>query len=265
MKKIIVLVFMLIANLAAFGQSNDLTKGRDKSFGTLTFEVQSNKTNYLPFEPIFIKFRISNQTEKAVPIDDTKILTRTSLKIIDFEKKVISVNGLSLNTGGGESLPGSRFELQSSQFYEENAVPAIRPELLAKPGNYKLQFFVQGLESNVLDVKISVPHELDQEAFDFINQHGKDIWFGSILEEKNGDQLLKSFVEKFSNSGYGSYATISLGRYYLFFEKNLDKAQAEFEKIKDDENVNIAQTANKLLMDVGQKRDDLRQTQSSKP
>jgi hypothetical protein len=264
MKKIIVLSILLFVCSFAFGQTSGSNQPEKSGIEKLTFEVNLNRTNYLPFEPLFVKFKVTNQTDTTISAERPQFLLQSRLKVTNPKGDTVEVNGLSLTTGGGVNLPGGGADLKPFQFYEEENVPAIDPNIFVKQGNYQLQFFLNGLESNVVEMKILNPKGINKEAFEFINEHGKDIWFGSMLDEKNGDNLLKAFVQKFGESDYAKYAINSLGNYYLFFQKDLDKAQAEFEKLKNSENVALAQNANKTLVDIAQKKANLQKLQNQK-
>jgi hypothetical protein len=264
MRKIIALFVLLTLSSFIFGQSLSFNLQEKSDFEKLTFEVKLNKPICLPFEPLFVKFKVSNKTDKPIVAEQPRFLLHSTIKVITPDSETIETGNLSLNSGGGPNLPGAKFELQSYQSYEEKNVLAIDPKIFAKSGNYKLQFFLSGLKSNIVEVEIVSPQGINKEAFEFISEHGKDIWFGKILQEKNGSSLLKTFVEQYSESDYGEYAITSLGKYYLFFEKDLDKAEAEFEKIKFSKNEMITKEANKLLADIAKRKVDLQNLEKQK-
>ena len=117
-------------------------------------------------------------------------------------------------------------------------------------------------------MEVVSPEGLDKNAFNFINGQVKNIRFGStlfgvmLLQEKNGSDLLKMFVDRYGESGYGVYAIDMLGTYYLSYEKDMDKAEAEFEKIKSSENKFIANNACKILKEIEKRKTEL---ESKKP
>lgn len=255
MKTIINIFFaLIIINTYGLAQSSELKSEPNAGFKKLSFEVELNKTTYLPFEPIFVKFTLSNQTNNSLAIDPPEFLLHSSLKITNPQNKTILIARIMNGTGGGERLPGPIPKLQPRQFYEEEAMPAINPEVFSASGHYQLQFVlrnpyggVETIESNTVDITIKKPSGINKEAYNFLEKNGKDIWFlKMLLEDEKGIEILKIFVEKHSQSDYGEYAIYALGNEY-YLKRDYNKAQIEFEKIKFSNNKFLANMVNKSL------------------
>lgn len=265
MKKILAIIALLIVSSIVIAQTTDSKLNKTDDFEKLAFDVQFNKKSYLPIEPMFVKFRVSNLTSEIIRAEPPQFLLHSFVKVVKPTGKIVKLGNLSLTSGGGVNLPGGMNCLRPQQSYEEVGVPAFDPNVFADVGNYQIQFYLNGVESNVIELEILYPIGINKSAFEFLNVHGKDIWFGKILQEKEGDQLLKTFVEQYSTSDYGDYAIASLGKYYLFFEKDLDKARAELEKIKANENPMIANEAKKLIADIEREKANSKKMQIENP
>jgi len=259
MKKIITISILFLISLCSLGQTTNSERKEKTDLEKLIFEVKLNKESYLPFEPVFVTFELSNKTNKVLEAKQPPDFLRSSqIKITNPQGKTVEIRGLSLTSGGGVNLPGYKFELKPHQSYREEYVPAIDPKVFSETGNYELQFFLNGLESNLIEMEVVSPQGLDKAAFDFISEHGKDIWFGRMLQEEEGSNVLKIFVQNYGESGYGEYAINLLGKYYLHEEKNIDKAEVEFEKIKSSENKIIAYEAKRFLKEIEQRKQEVK-------
>lgn len=262
MKKIIVICVQLFVCSLALAQTPSSDKCVKSDIEKLRFEVELNKARYLSFEPLVVKFKISNRSTVAISTESPQFLLHSSVKVVKANGETVDLRSLSLDTGGGVHLPGPQQSLGPFQSYEDECIPAMDPEIFAESGRYRLQFFLNGLESNIVDMEVMNPEGIDQDAFEFLKEHGRDIWFGRILQEKNGSELLETFVEKYSGSGYGDYAIASLGKYYLFFEKELGKAEAQLKKTRSSENGVIARDSNKSLADIAKRKAELRKPET---
>lgn len=249
-KRLTVLFILLMVSSIAFTQTSDSDIKRNSGFKKLSFEFELNKNNYLPFEPLFVKFRLSNQTKTPLAADRPQFLHDSVLKVMNFRGESKEITNLTLTSSGGPLLPGPIPILQPLQSYEEEEkVPVISSDVFAEPGKYQIQFLICGIESNVIEITVNKPLGIDKEAFDFLNKHGKDVWFGNIFLEKDGLALMEIFVNRYAQSGYGELAIYQLGLRY-FYTDQLDPAQREFEKIKTSSNKLIAETAKKSLADI---------------
>lgn len=260
MRKIIILLILLVTNSVAYAQTSDLTAKRNAGFDKLTFEVELNKNSFLPFEPLLVKFKVFNQTKLPLAADNPQFLRDSVLKVTNSNGRIIEVNSLITSQGRALPLPGQIPILQPLQSYEEIKIPAIDSNVFSEPGKYKLQFILYGgtkpLESNVIEVAIEIPLGIDKDAFDYLNKNGKNVWFAPSFRE-NCFNLLRNFVDMYGESTYGKYAIKSLASYY-FYKGELDKAQTEFEKIKDSQNKVIAEEAKRSLAEIENKKTALK-------
>jgi hypothetical protein len=235
MKKIIPLIVSLVAisiSIAISQTPTDRPDNRnDNDSDSLTFEVNLNKREYLPFEPIKVHFKVSNKSGVELDVPPPDILRNTGLAVIDpaGEKKVLSV---SVSSGGGANFPGAPLTIRPFEVFEAETILPLDPGIFEKTGAYRLQFSLNGIESNAVKIAVRQPSGVDKDAFEFLKQHGKDPNFGSVFLERNGADHLEKFVREFSGSVYGDFAGSALGRYYLY-NGEPEKAKAEFEKIKN--------------------------------
>ncbi len=241
----IAFVLVIIVVAKSFAQeSND-----NSDFNQLSFEVELNKTTYFSLETMFVTFRLINRTQNSVIADRPSFLNDSTLKIINFRGETKEITSMSLSSGRPQKLPGKKPMLQPSQTYEEITVPSITSEIFSDKGKYKLQFFLNGLASNVIEITITDPTGLNKDAFDFFSQYQGRNSFEWIWTEKNGIVLLEEFVSKYGESVYGEQAIYALGNIYKARDE-IEKAQNEFEKIKTSDNKLIANQANKSLQDI---------------
>ncbi|KXK04816.1 MAG: hypothetical protein UZ17_ACD001000819 [Acidobacteria bacterium OLB17] len=246
----------LLGIVPAIAQSSVLGETSANSLGGLTFSVKSNKATYLPYEPLFVTFELTNNTQAQTSYSGARplFLIHSSVQVTAPDGAVSCVRFLSLSSGGGPNLPGQKFEIKQGERFAETLVPAIDSRYLEKPGKYTLRFSYSGLDSNSIEITVAEPMGLDEEAFRFLANHGKDIWFGRMLQEKDGPAALKTFVQRFESSSYGDFAVLSLGKYFLNVEMNLSNAQTEFAKLRSSQNTFIADTAKKHLAAIARSR-----------
>jgi hypothetical protein len=223
-----VLSFVCVGTLA---QANLRIPNADLP-GSPTFEVEASKQTFLPFEPIPITFRLVNRTSERVEIRPPRFLQESRLRILDPRLKTEEVTSLSLSTGGGPDRPGSTMVLNPGEKYEHDLIPMLNPNYLSIPGVYQLRFTMGDFESNSIDIVIDEPRGTDREAFVYLEKHGKDVRFGDGLFDQSGARALKDFVDRFPESPYAQFAVQSLARYYMH-KGDLERAQAEFQKIKN--------------------------------
>ena len=99
---------------------------------------------------------------------------------------------------------------------------------------------------------------IDKKAVEFLQRKQNPsthtlFWWG---EQNKGDELLETFVQRYSESEIGEYAIFQLGTSYSNGGE-LDKAETEFKKIKNSSNKYISDNANKLITEVKQKKASL--------
>ncbi len=114
MKKLISLFVLVMANLAVFAQTSVVQEtGRD-DFEKMTFEVELDKNSYVMFEPIFVKFKFSNQTGVPQTTYSPSFLQESKLRV-NFNGKTSVFEHLSSING-----PGVRFSRPRSSYWGFN-------------------------------------------------------------------------------------------------------------------------------------------------
>ena len=253
MKKIIAL-FVMIFWLGIFSQSfNAQEKGID-GFEKMTFEVEFNKKDYFPVEPVFAKFKFSNQTRKLIKTHTPNFVSESKVRF-KVDGKVREIIWLNSITGGGMRFPSA---FKPNEFYENEEL--LGPTFgwnFTEPGNYQLQFILHSsdgsktIESNVIYMTVENPTGINKEAFDFMKKHrdffGLSSW-GYAGDER--EDLLETFVNNYSQSVYGELAISSLGTIYLVSKGQVEQARIEFEKVKDSPNKVIARDAKRSLEEI---------------
>jgi hypothetical protein len=210
-----------------------------------------DQPTYLPYEPLFVKFILSNRTNEPIAARKPQFLHNAKLLVTNLQGKTTEVSGLTLTTGGGPLLPGEAQSslLRPSQRYEEIDIPYISPDVMSEPGKYTIQFLLSDLRSNIIDVVIEEPKGIDKQAFEFLNTHGKDVWFGNIFEQRDGLRSMEEFVILYGQSKYGDEAIYQLGKRYMITGQK-EKAQRELEKIKNSKNLFIAENVKEMLAKI---------------
>lgn len=257
MKKLLALIVLVLGASVAFSQTADLLQKRNSDFDKLTFQVELEKKSYFPFEPMRAAFQVINQTSEPLAASSPLFLLHSSLEVVNPKGDTIKISRLSNTSGGGPELPGANQTLQPSQRYSTVGFISIPPDVFAEPGNYKIQFELSEadtlLKSNVSEVTIKTPQGINKEAFDFLNQHGKDIWFGGdIYETEEGEALIEAFVEKYGASIYAEPAISALANIYRSQGK-LEKAKANFKKLESSKNKDFAEYSKRSLIEIERK------------
>jgi hypothetical protein len=250
-----------------------------------TLHVELDKSSYVMLEPMLAKFNLTLPSADRSP----RILKSISVKIT-YNGRTRQFQGLTLITTQGEPQPlpagnhdgllnngeldslrkgnsnvqPTNVEIKSHDFDEEEIIDRVG-EFFPNPGKYQIQFLLhyptgKVIPSNVIEITVEEPSGIDKEAFDFLNKYENAISFFWVWKEKNGEALLAEFVNKYGGSLYGESAISYLGNVYLA-KVDLDKAKAEFEKIKASENSTIARNATNSLTDIAKRKADLQKNQ----
>lgn len=256
MRKVSVSLLILIIGSLTFAQKPELTATRNAGFHKLTFTVELNKKSYLPLEPIYAKFKVTNHTNDSLAAERPQFFHDSRLRVVNQRGEEVEVSRLSASSGGTIPLPGRRFVLSPLGFYEDESVLAIDPHILWEPGVYRLQFTLYGgekpIKSNVIEVTVDPPRGVDAEAFAFLASNGEDAWFGQAFMDDTKAPILKRFVELYSGSAYGEYAIFALANFYGN-RNELDKAITELEKLASSKNALLVKQTEKVLADLRRK------------
>ena len=266
MKKLICLLAVTIISLFAIAQPSEAQEKSKDSLKRI-LQVKFEKSKYILLEPILAKFKLTIPSTDSIPGISKGILVK-----INFEGRIHEFRGLTslITQGVPQPLPirnpikkDTNIEPKYYDYSEEKIIDRVG-EFFPEPGNYKIQFFLIHpnsqtiVPSNVIEVTIEKPTNINNEAFNYLNKYENAMSFYWVWEEKNGLVLLEEFVSKYGQSVYGEYAIDYLGKVYLA-KGELDKAQVEFEKILSSNNKYIAENAKKSLADINTKKKDLEQ------
>lgn len=254
-------VAILVALALLEGPNGAQSKKQD-DFEKMKFEVAPDKDSYILLEPIRLKFKFSNQTSAPVTTFQPFFIHESKL-IIFFNGETRVFNDLSSING----IPAVRFPIifkpQSLVSDEKIFNPAFVGAFFPVAGDYKLQFILRSadgeksIQSNVLDIRIEEPAGIDRDALDFLRRNEKYFGLSSwVFSDKEGTELLEQFVRRYGRSIYGDFGISGLAYTYLGQSK-LDKAKAEFEKLKDSEHKTIAEDARRNLVDIEKRKAEL--------
>jgi hypothetical protein len=254
---LLILISVLIA-ASASAQRQNVSRSENVTIAhELAFEVETAKKTLLPLEPLIIRFRLVNLSDKSLPVDRPEFLQDARLRVMHSDGSIMQVDRLTVSHGRGLPVPGSRTSLPPHGSYDLESVLSINPEYLEEPGKYHLVFFLhingRSLESNILALQVDRPTGVDMQAYAYLVEHGKDPWFGSVFNGEMNDRVLATFVDRFRSAAYGEYAASSLGKHYLYNGK-LDQAKAEFDRLASSKNQFLRNQALKDLAEAERRR-----------
>lgn len=240
--KIIVLIGTIIGVIYV-GLVSDLQQNNAQTgSGKLTLEISTAKTDYLLVEPISLNLYLSNRT--AQPISWKGLL------MIGPDINFVSRNatGDEIRFEGNKYVTGLfgssvKSTLAGEQTSQEILLDRHLAEVLfPNPGQYTLQVeFLYRLDaegrqpikitSNSLSLNVNAPTGINREAYDYIK---------GPLEEVNGKsdvraivQSEEEFLNRFRNTVYAKYISVSLARTYQTLGQN-EKALRELCKISNE-------------------------------
>lgn len=274
MKKQLYLICFLSLILALISTQNTLAQEaipQKDDFEKMSFEVRLNKSEYLLLEPVSVEFKFSNQTNEPLKVVSPEYTSDIRIKSV-FNGKTNYYNdlfGFSIN-----QLRIPRVFQPGESVEEIGIIKEQVGRIFPEPGNYEIQFILKGNgteKTSTVNLVIKEPMGINKEAFDYLKAFKKEngggslfSWSGKINAQRR-KELLQEFVDKYSESEYGEYAILSLGNHYLYYENNLEKADAEFEKLKSSENLVLAKQANKSLADTARKKAGLEKERQKQP
>lgn len=265
MKTLFGLLILTVAGIITYTQTEAGETTSQDDFEKMTFEVEFSKNNYVLFEPIFVKFKFSNQTGSPQTTYQPSFLQESKLKV-NFNGRTSVFEHLSSVNGPGIRFPGDVPSLGfsiSDEMLNSPSVGIFFPE----PGNYQLQFVLHSagrdktIKSNIIKITIEKPAGIDNDAFKFMRKHHEFFGLSSWTPDSNESlTLLEKFIRKYGQSVYGETAISSLGIFYLA-RGEFEKAKVEFEKIKSSNNTIIAREANRSLADIAKRQADSQKIQ----
>ena len=227
----------------------------------LSLEISNSQESYLQAEPIFINFKLSNQTNQP-------ILWRGALG------QVSKTNFIVTNDAGVQSrfdgnkiktayIYSSLRKMQPGEQFQQTAVliQELLEELLLNPGQYDLrvEFVYDGnteeerrikILSNSIPIKIVEPQGIDKQAHQYIKEklNVSNIY---RLDTRTLAQLRQQFVDRYRNSVYAKYIIFSLGTSYQARGEDA-KALRELCKIHG-ENFYFSEDVEKIVIRIGER------------
>jgi hypothetical protein len=132
--------------------------------------------------------------------------------------------------------------LDPSEAVEVTRIQNFMPlKMFPTSGEYELAFKiftndgeVPQANTNKISITILEPKGIDAKAFEYIKKHSGQNpanAFSGIKSQKERQEVLETFVSKFSGSYYSDYATFDLAQNYMY-EKEYVKAEELFNRLK---------------------------------
>lgn len=204
-------------------------------FTKITFQATLAKTNLVFSEPLIVKCKLSNQTDKTLEFYKPIFSNELKLQIRKDDGNFVGSGNLFAFY---INRPRSVSRLEPGESIEEFVVIKPADGLFKESGNFQLKFLISQSDekkwSNTADVIVKEPKGVDKIAYDFIRKHlsgGFDLFSLSERNEQKEEQLLTEFVRQFDRSVYYYYATLNLSDFYVMTNQ-LEKAEYELFKIQ---------------------------------
>lgn len=232
---------------------------KDKVLPEGGLQVELEKSNYLLLEPIFIKLKykpVSN-VNKSTLLEITSVRITSNSETREFRGLTqIVTQGEPQSLPGNNRVPGLLIPEPQLSYCEKYGVIDRVSEFFPQPGNYRLQFFLNGLTSSPIDIKVEHPIGAEKKAFEFLKKREGNVSFYWVWNEKNGVSLLEEFVDRYGRSAYGDMAIHFLGNIY-FAKGQFDKARIEFEKLINSRHLQLVEDARRLLVDIEKRKAEI--------
>lgn len=235
-------------------------------FNKLSFSVEFGKDVFIPLEPVFVKAKISNNTDKSLHLSGMPDFKRISIEVMSEKDSSKIFNSLFLI---GPDRPGFRTTLDSGQEINENLLLKVNlDEMFPRTGQYKIRFILDNgrdgddrkvVTSDIKEITIKEPFGIDKEAVEFLrkNQGPSLFWWRTDCEKQvlsqSGKSLLDVFAENYGETVFGEYAIYEKGLNYLS-NNELEKAEIEFQKIKETKNFYISEMLDKSFTELKTKK-----------
>lgn len=227
---------------------------RNSSLLEVTFSLA--KTNYLLFEPMIVKVRFTNSTEEQLKVYDPQLGESLSMETT-FNSKVETTSSL----GRAVSGPPRIRILKSGRFFERTILIKPARGLFKDPGVYEVQFFLKHLKerqrSQIFSIDITSPQGAERDAVEYLRTNlgaANDMFqLKTNATNQKEAELLEEFVDRYGQTAYGEYAIYQLAIKYNTL-REFDKAENELKKIKDSQNILLAEKANWILKKIGKRK-----------
>lgn len=229
-------------------------------FSEMTLTVEFNKKAYLPLEPICAKFTFSNQTKLSLNSSVPNFAPQSKIQVTDGN--VTNIYD-SITLLGGRPNPFKKAFFPGESLEESILLETNLEKFFPHSGVFRVRFLLfdgneLNLTSNMIVFEIQTPTGIDAKALSFLKKNKDKNQFPSLVfsfldndKIKSGQNLLATFVDRFSESGYREYATYLIGISY-FHCREFEKAKIEFTKLKSSENAVFARESEHYLSEIRQ-------------
>lgn len=245
------IVIILLLNLFAY--SWQIKNGKSINISnTLTLNVITSKSDFLPFEPIPMTISLENNTPKSIIGNPTIKFERNYIEVLvtneTGEKREISQ--LSAELCKCELAKDKLIE--SGQKYTSQEVLFNFHQAFSEIGKYQIQFFLKNekkeiyIKSKLIPINVIEPVGDNLIAYNAIKDDitQNSFFFNGFGDEEKYDYLSNSFPTTF----YGSYSCYFVGLRYYYegdyvkanqylnraFESHLTVFEADIIKLKKD-------------------------------
>jgi hypothetical protein len=243
MKKISCSIIFVFISIVC--SQSDLAQTPSSNNAGKSLEVVLGKSRYVLLEPITARFRYETSSSDMFPpeFEDSAIRVTVGGKTREF-------SGLKSGLLQGRPLPLPQHDKTPRPVvYEKEIMIDRTADFFPSPGSYKVEFAFAGVKSNEIHIQINEPVSIDREAFNFLQQFDHPLTYQWVFDQKDGIELLKTFVDQYSDSVYGDTAIYQLG--LIFFNKGeFEKAKTLFERLAKSKYPTIAADAKQQLNDI---------------
>lgn len=258
----LVLLLSLFGNKAQNLQAQQ-SDSEVRPFTDLTLEITTTKDSLLPLQPIPIVIKLSNKTSQ--PILGYNSIRFGLVPLYLYARKsgetektpIVPVTAIRTLT----DYRGVKIAAGETREWKDWLTLRLN-EYFAKPGNYQLQLVLvspdgsQRIESNMLDIEILEPTEINREVHNLIknNSTPEDLFSG--VDFNKAKSTLEIIATKFPNSGYSKSANFLLGE-IGFHRKQYPQALGRLMKLEHDKDFIFAEKVKKYI-------DEIRESQKPK-
>jgi len=238
------LLLLLITTILGIG-----VYGQNKSFDELTFNLDTLKPQVLPLEPIPFRLTLANNTDAPITVETALSFQWGGLRL-EIKKpngKVVVPTQNSFLTGRmiiipkdispAEKLESTEvFEFKIQDYFGQVGEYQIRARLSNKDG--------KTVRSGWVSINIEEPTSSDKIAYDYLKKRLDKHTNNSAPFIAWDTDELEGFVLQHPGTTYANYARYSLGERY--FERDKEKAEAQFRQIRDSTFFYAKEVAEKL-------------------